>query len=128
MNGVSQPGKMGPPNGVRPSEQKYASSAAGSMGPPLTNGRGAGELFQKPRKLPPTEPLEPPASPFPNAGGDIENILKLMTSSTMTPLSKIGATPRTEIEVQQPNKAHVYAELPPPYLKQNKRREYRSAF
>lgn len=45
-------------------------------------------------------------------GRDVESILKLMTS-TLEPLTKIAATPRTEIEVHQPNKSHIYANLPP---------------
>lgn len=52
-------------------------------------------------------------SSLPTEGGrDVESILKLMTS-TLEPLTKIAATPRTEIEVQQPNKPYVYANLPP---------------
>lgn len=43
---------------------------------------------------------------------DVESILKMMTS-TLEPLTKIAATPRTEIEVQQPNRSYVYANLPP---------------
>lgn len=47
-----------------------------------------------------------------SSGGDVSSILKMMTS-TYEPLSKIAATPRTEIEDQQPKKQHVYAGLPP---------------
>lgn len=114
------------------------------MGAPLTNGRALSSstaasansnpssLFSKPTKLPPNDQLEPlqslmpmpqlpsltqpPATPTSAVGGDIESILKIMTSS-LAPLSKIAATPRTEVEVQQPNKQHVYAELPPSLFK-----------
>lgn len=56
------------------------------------------------------------SQPTSNDGGkDVESILKMMTS-TLEPLTKIAATPRTEIEVQQSNKSHVYA-LPPSFLK-----------
>lgn len=61
-------------------------------------------------QLPPSVQHAPPTTP--SSGGDVESILKMMTS-TMAPLTKIAATPRTEVEVQQPSKQHVYAELPP---------------
>lgn len=47
-----------------------------------------------------------------DGGKDVESILKMMTS-TLEPLTKIAATPRTDIDVQTPNKPHVYANLPP---------------
>lgn len=47
-----------------------------------------------------------------DGGRDVESILKMMTS-TLEPLTKIAATPRTEIEVHQPNKSYIYANLPP---------------
>lgn len=47
-----------------------------------------------------------------DGGRDVESILKMMTS-TLEPLTKIAATPRTEVEVQQPNKPYVYAIIPP---------------
>lgn len=47
-----------------------------------------------------------------DGGKDVESILKMMTS-TLEPLTKIAATPRTDIDVQTPNKPHVYAHLPP---------------
>lgn len=95
------------------------------MNPPsLTNGRGS-SIYQKPNpkheqqsaplmplsQLPALPPQHAPPS-TPSGGGDVESILKMMTSFT-APLSKIAATPRTELEVQQPSKQHVYAELPP---------------
>lgn len=104
------------------------------MGPPLTNGRPAADnrtdLFQMPRKLPPettasttssaindnefVAPLPPNATPNSAVGGDIQHILNYMKFELSTaPLTKIAATPRTEIEAPQTNKKHVYAELPP---------------
>lgn len=79
-------------------------------------------VFAKPFKVPlqqdiisktklTTNQMEPP-SPSPDGGKDVESILKMMTS-TLEPLTKIAATPRTEIEIQQPNKPYVYANLPP---------------
>lgn len=47
-----------------------------------------------------------------DGGKDVESILKMMTS-TLEPLTKIAATPRTDIDVQTSNKPHVYANLPP---------------
>lgn len=47
-----------------------------------------------------------------DGGKDVESILKMMTS-TLEPLTKIAATPRTDIDVQTPNKPYVYANLPP---------------
>lgn len=47
-----------------------------------------------------------------DGGKDVESILKMMTS-TLEPLTKIAATPRTDIDVQTPNKSYVYANLPP---------------
>lgn len=47
-----------------------------------------------------------------DGGRDVESILKMMTS-TLEPLTKIAATPRTEIEIHQPNKSYIYANLPP---------------
>lgn len=98
---------MQPPNGMRAiNEQKFPTATSGSMGPPLSNGI-SDDRFIKPRNVP-NERIPPPSEP-PN----IENILKMMTSSSALPIiDGIGATPRTEIEVQQPNKSHVYAELP----------------
>lgn len=79
-------------------------------------------VFAKPFKVPLQHDLNPKnrcnsnqiePSSLPTEGGrDVESILKLMTS-TLEPLTKIAATPRTEIEVQQPNKPYVYANLPP---------------
>lgn len=81
-------------------------------------------LFAKPFKLPPHhDSLHLKNRPIPNqgeltpstptdGGRDVESILKMMTS-TLEPLTKIAATPRTEIEDKQPNKSHVYANLPP---------------
>lgn len=67
----------------------------------------------KARAVPSHLELKPPAG---DGGKDVESILKMMTS-TLEPLTKIAATPRTEIEVQQPKKAYVYANLPPPFFK-----------
>lgn len=47
-----------------------------------------------------------------HGGKDVESILKMMTS-TLEPLTKIAATPRTDIDVQTPKKPYVYANLPP---------------
>lgn len=79
-------------------------------------------VFAKPFKVPHQhDPISKPRSnsnhiepsSLPTEGGrDVESILKMMTS-TLEPLTKIAATPRTEIEVQQPNKPYVYANLPP---------------
>lgn len=109
-----------------------------SMAAPLTNGRSSStaptttttnpsSLFSKPTKLPPHDQLEPLQSLMPESPGlmqppetptKVEEILKMMTKQLVgPPLSKIAATPRTEIEVQQPNKKHVYAELPPQLFK-----------
>lgn len=133
MNGLQQAQQskgLPPLNGFRPNEQqKYSapsssSSGSGAMNPPsLTNGRNS-SIYQKPNpkheltaplmplsQLPTLPPQHAPPS-TPSGGGDVESILKMMTS-TMAPLSKIAATPRTELEVQQPSKQHVYAELPP---------------
>lgn len=129
-------------NGVRSSnEQKYSSSSSAAnsgamnMGAPLTNGRSSSSanpssLFSKPSKLPPQDQLDPlqslmPMPELPSMGQPpetptkVEEILKMMTKQLVEgpPLSKIAATPRTEIEVQQPNKKHVYAELPPSLFK-----------
>lgn len=80
-------------------------------------------IFAKPFKVPQlndqqisktrtmTTHMEPP-TPSPDGGKDVESILKFMTS-TLEPLTKIAATPRNEIEIQQPNKPYVYANLPP---------------
>lgn len=77
-------------------------------------------LFAKPFKVPAIQEhtkkrvvqihTEAPAQQLPGSGGDVNSILKMMTS-TFEPLSQIAATPRTEIEVQQSNKQHVYAGL-----------------
>lgn len=99
-------------------------------GRPTVNSKG--DLFPKPLKLPPhhdshlhsakIRPIPEPITPDTPTGGaeDIESILKMMKSSVMTPLDKIAATPRTEMEVQQPNKPLVYAGLPglPPLFRQ----------
>lgn len=78
------------------------------------------DLFAKPFKVPasqehskkrPTNHMDMSIAPA-GSGGDVSDILKMMTAS-VEPLSKIAATPRTEIEVQQPNKQHIYAGLPP---------------
>lgn len=82
-------------------------------------------VFAKPFKIPPhheqshlklrsvpNQCLSEPQSTPTDGNRDVESILKLMTS-TLEPLTKIAATPRTEIEVQQPNKPYVYANLPP---------------
>lgn len=130
-----------PPNGVRPNF-KYSTQSSNSIGNSIPNGRRqldrpiekiqeinndkslentdkfSAPVFAKPFKVPHqqdpisktrsnsnhTEPIE--------GGRDVESILKMMTS-TLEPLTKIAATPRTEIEVQQPNKPYVYANLPP---------------
>lgn len=80
-------------------------------------------LFAKPIKVLPhhdqslsknrsmTNHIETPSTPT-DGGRDVESILKMMTS-TLEPLTKIAATPRTEIEDKQPNKSYVYANLPP---------------
>lgn len=115
-------------------------SGSMSMGAPLTNGRSSSSsssasanpssLFSKPTKLPPHDQLDPMqslmpmpelpsmAQPMPETPTKVEEILKMMTKQLVEgpPLSKIAATPRTEIEVQTPNKKHVYAELPPSLL------------
>lgn len=140
------------PNGVRmPNEQKYsapsatANSGSMSMGAPLTNGRSAptnpSSLFSKPTKLPPHDQLDPMQSlmPMPELPSmaqppetptKVEEILKMMTKQLVEgpPLSKIAATPRTEIEVQQPNKKHVYAELPSLFKPPLKPRKCRPPF
>lgn len=79
-------------------------------------------VFAKPFKIP-TQPDHSSSknrqtnvidyTPSNNHGGkDVESILKMMTS-TLEPLTKIAATPRTDIDVQTPNKPYVYANLPP---------------
>lgn len=80
-------------------------------------------LFARPLKVPPHHDsshskirsmpnnVETPSTPT-DGGRDVESILKMMTS-TLEPLTKIAATPRTEIEDKQPNKSYVYANLPP---------------
>lgn len=123
VNGLSQQNKM-QQNGMRSNEQKFPTATSGSMGPPLSNGI-SDDRFIKPRNVPNERiPLEPPASPY--TGQKIENILKMMTSTAALPIiGGIGATPRTEIEDQQPNKSHVYAELPSSCFKTlSKRRKY----
>lgn len=81
-------------------------------------------LFAKPFKVPAIQEhtkkrvvqnhTEAPAQQSSGSGGDVNSILKMMTSTyAFEPLSKIAATPRTEIDVQQPNKQHIYAGLPP---------------
>lgn len=110
------------------------------MAAPLTNGRTSSSstsvsanpssLFSKPTKLTLHDQLDPlqslmPMPELPNLAQPpetptkVEEILKMMTKQLVEgpPLSKIAATPRTEIEVQQPNKKHVYAELPPSMFK-----------
>lgn len=78
-------------------------------------------FFAKPFKVPPHhDQLHSKNRSIPNqvetpptdGGRDVESILKMMTS-TLEPLTKIAATPRTEIEDKQPNKSYVYANLPP---------------
>lgn len=78
-------------------------------------------VFTKPFKIP-TQPDQLISNRLQNTtdhssshndgGKDVESILKMMTS-TLEPLTKIAATPRTDIDVQTPNKPHVYANLPP---------------
>ncbi|XP_055308289.1 AF4/FMR2 family member lilli-like isoform X2 [Sitodiplosis mosellana] len=80
-------------------------------------------LFAKPFKVPPHHDtshsknrsmpnhVDTPSTPT-DGGRDVESILKMMTS-TLAPLTKIAATPRTEIEDKQPNRSYVYANLPP---------------
>lgn len=86
------------------------------------NGEKALPVFAKPFKVPaqldpqisksrPTNTIEPTSSRS-DGGKDVESILKMMTS-TLEPLTKIAATPRTDIDVQTPNKSYVYANLPP---------------
>lgn len=74
-------------------------------------------LNEQPQPKPRSNPkkMEPPSTSTNDGGKDVESILKMMTSA-LEPLTKIAATPRTEIEVQQ-NKSHVYANLPPPFFK-----------
>lgn len=62
-------------------------------------------------KIRPPNPTDHSAS-HNDGGKDVESILKMMTS-TLEPLTKIAATPRTDIDVQTPNKPYVYANLPP---------------
>jgi hypothetical protein len=102
--------------------------ADSTMNPPAhMNGRGyipkPNPKHEQTAMLPPLSALPAmPAMPqlpslvhalpsAPSGGGDIENILKLMTSRTM-PLEKIQATPRNEVEVLTPIKTPVYAALP----------------
>lgn len=79
-------------------------------------------VFAKPFKIPvqpdhllpkirPTNHIDHSSS-HNDGGKDVESILKMMTS-TCEPLTKIAATPRTDIDVQTPKKPHVYANLPP---------------
>lgn len=127
-------------NGLRPSEQKYSTTSstssasvtsssggiAGSsnssnnsttaMNPPAQiNGRTS-TLFQKanPKQEQQSSMLPPLMSaPIGGPGQNVESILKMMTTNYLAPVSKIAATPRTEVAEQQPSKQHVYAELPP---------------
>lgn len=101
--------------------------------PPITNGRLSS--FVKPKIIhepqPPLQQLQPMAPPpvvnsaaaTPSSGGDVEIILKMMTSM-VDPLSKIAATPRTDLAEVQPQKQHKYVELPPLYKPTTKPRKF----
>lgn len=89
-------------------------------------------LFAKPFKIPAhhdqhlktrTKNHTEQPSTTTGSGGDVNSILKMMTS-TYEPLSKLAATPRTEIEDQQPKKQHVYAGLPPLFRPASNPREF----
>lgn len=126
-----------PLNGMK-SNLRYSSQPLGNTILSITNGRKLGNLetplekrndivekgmpiFAKPFKIPSQPDHQISKSRIPNlvdhssshsdGGKDVESILKMMTS-TLEPLTKIAATPRTEIDVQTPNKPFVYA-LPP---------------
>lgn len=127
-------------NGVK-SNVRYQNQQSGNSTIPLSNGRKLVNtdtilekqhdndnvekgmpVFAKPFKIP-TQPdhqvsknrlqstSDHPSS-HNDGGKDVESILKMMTS-TLEPLTKIAATPRTDIDVQTPNKPYVYANLPP---------------
>lgn len=88
--------------------------------PALTNGRVP--TFAKPAKPEHQPNILAPSTPS-SGGGDIDRILKMMTS-LVDPLSGIAATPRNEIAELHPPKQHKYAEMPPLFKPPIKPREY----
>lgn len=116
---------MGVPliNGRRQQLDRSSEKIQESCENPLENNKTFTQpLFAKPFKVPPQHDthiksrsmanhIETPSTPT-DGGRDVESILKMMTS-TLEPLTKIAATPRTEIEDKQPNRSYVYANLPP---------------
>lgn len=116
---------MGVPltNGRRHQLDRPSEKIQESCEKPLENDKAFSKpLFAKPFKVPPhhdthlksrsmANHIETPSTPT-DGGRDVESILKMMTS-TLEPLTKIAATPRTEIEDKQPNRSYVYANLPP---------------
>lgn len=92
-----------------------------SMAPPMSsNVPNSSSLFSKPFKVPmhhdkvhsaPRPILNHVAPSTPTGvgtGENVEDILKMMKTFS-EPLSKLAATPRVELEVQQPSKNHIYA-------------------
>lgn len=91
-----------------------------SMAPPMSsNVPNSSSMFSKPFKVPmhhdkahsvprPISNHVAPSTPS-GTGENIEDILKIMKSTFVEPLSKLAATPRVELEVQQPSKNHIYA-------------------
>lgn len=117
-------------NLVENNDRNYShNNVKNSMAPPMSsNVPNSSTLFSKPFKPPPQQHHDKqtsssagrpilnhiaPSSTPTGAGENVENILRMMKTSFVEPLSKIAATPRTELDVQTPNKNHVYAGLPP---------------
>lgn len=89
-----------------------------SMAPPMSsNVPNSSSMFTKPFKVPmhhdkahsvPRPITNHVAPSTPTGTNDVEDILKMMKTFS-EPLSKLAATPRVELEVQQPSKNHIYA-------------------
>lgn len=92
-----------------------------SMAPPMSsNVPNSSSMFSKPFKVPmhhdkahsaprPISNHVAPPTPTGTGQNEVEDILKMMKTTFVEPLSKLAATPRVELEVQQPSKNHIYA-------------------
>lgn len=110
-------------------DRSFSHNPKNSMAPPMSsNVPNSSSLFPKPFKVPTHhDKSHPVVRPISNhiapstpteTGENVENILKMMTSTlSVEPLSKIAATPRNELEVQQPSRNHIYATGLPPMFR-----------